>query len=54
MTELTFTEQMDENKGTPCEVCGAKNVDRPMVFRGERWCSDLHRKMVVGELPLEK
>ena len=26
-----------------------KDKDKPMVFRGERWCSDLHRKALVGK-----
>lgn len=34
----------------PCEVCGTNNANRPMVFRGEDYCSDLHRKVIIGEI----
>ena len=34
-----------------CEVCGKFDDEKPMCFRGERWCSEVHRKMIVGELP---
>jgi hypothetical protein len=33
----------------PCLVCGKGDGDKPMVFRGEQWCSDNHRKVVIGE-----
>jgi len=38
----------------PCKVpgCGTKDADKPQIFRGEDWCSDLHRKMLIGELPM--
>jgi hypothetical protein len=28
------------------------DADKPQIFRGEDWCSDIHRKMVQGELPM--
>ena len=30
----------------PCEVCATPDQDKPMCFRGERWCSDNHRKII--------
>lgn len=33
----------------PCKVCGTPDPEKPMAFRGEDWCCDRHRKMVVGE-----
>ena len=35
----------------PCEVCGKTDPEKPTCFRGEKWCCELHRKMIVGELP---
>lgn len=36
----------------PCEVegCGVPDEIKPMCFRGERWCSDDHRKIILGEV----
>lgn len=33
-------------KPMDCEICGKPDADKPMAFRGERWCSDDHRKVV--------
>jgi hypothetical protein len=33
-----------------CLVCATPDKDKPMVFRGEEWCSDNHRKVVNMEL----
>lgn len=39
-------------KGTyPCKVCGKKDHEKAMCFRGENWCSELHRKVLIGEEP---
>jgi hypothetical protein len=35
-----------------CEVCGKTDDNKPMAFRGEKYCSDLHRKVLSGELKL--
>jgi len=43
-----------EETGHPCKVCGAKDDQKPMVFRGEDFCCDLHRKMLSGELPMNR
>lgn len=32
-----------------CRVCGLWDEDKPMAFKGESWCSDDHRKVIVGE-----
>jgi len=39
----------------PCKVegCGKTDDQKPMAFRGEPFCSDLHRKVLAGELKLE-
>jgi hypothetical protein len=39
----------------PCKVegCGKTDDDRPMAFRGEPYCSDIHRKVLAGELKVE-
>lgn len=34
-----------------CEVCGLPDSEKPMVFRGEQWCCDDHRKVLMGEKP---
>lgn len=34
----------------PCGVCGKTDEKKPMCFRGEKWCSDLHRKMINREI----
>lgn len=33
-----------------CEVCSTGYYDKPMAFRGENWCSDNHRKVMMGEI----
>lgn len=37
-----------------CQVegCGKPDSVKPMAFRGEPYCSDLHRKVLSGELEL--
>lgn len=39
----------------PCKVKGCRKTDdeKPMAFRGEDYCSDLHRKVLAGELTLK-
>jgi hypothetical protein len=32
-----------------CRVCGKGDKDKPMCFRGEPWCSDNHRKLIVRD-----
>lgn len=38
----------------PCKVegCGKTDDQKPMAFRGEDYCSDIHRKILAGELKL--
>lgn len=33
-----------------CLVCATPDNDKPMVFRGDEWCSDNHRKIVTMEV----
>lgn len=33
-----------------CRVCGTPSDKKPMIFRGEDWCCDGHRKVVKGEV----
>lgn len=33
-----------------CRVCETPDSEKPMVFRGEPYCSDDHRKVIIGEL----
>lgn len=33
-----------------CRVCGTPDEKKPMAFRGENHCSELHRKILAGEL----
>lgn len=44
-----------EEKMNPCKVenCGKTDDKKPMTFRGEDWCSELHRKILLGELAEE-
>lgn len=40
-----------------CLVCGTGDADKPLCYRNEDWCSELHRQVVVGERrwnPLEE
>lgn len=37
----------------PCEVCGKTDDRKPMCFRGMKWCCDIHRKILSGELPAD-
>lgn len=32
-----------------CAVCGKDDDQKPICFRGERYCSELHRKILNGE-----
>ncbi len=36
-----------------CEVCDKTDEQKPMAFRGEPFCSDLHRKVLSGEVQLK-
>lgn len=36
-----------------CKVCDKADDDKPLCFQREDWCSDIHRKIVIGELPPE-
>lgn len=35
--------------GKHCLVCCRPDLEKPSIFRGTPWCSDDHRKVVVGE-----
>lgn len=37
-------------KTHPCPVCGTPDHRKPMCFKGEPWCCERHRKLIVGEL----
>ena len=37
----------------PCGVCGKTDEKKPMCFVGEEYCSDLHRKILNGELGID-
>lgn len=32
-----------------CETCGKPDREKPMCFRGEKHCSEYHRKVQAGE-----
>jgi hypothetical protein len=32
-----------------CKTCGKPDAEKPMCFRGEDWCSEIHRKKQAGE-----
>lgn len=32
-----------------CKVCGKPDNEKPMCFRGEDYCCELHRKQLAGE-----
>lgn len=34
-----------------CKVCGKSDNEKPMCFRGEPWCSERHRKVLVMDPP---
>lgn len=34
-----------------CENCGRLEGETPLIFRSERWCSDICRKIINGEIP---
>lgn len=36
-----------------CRVCDKPDSEKPMTFRGEPYCSDLYRKVLLGELKLK-
>lgn len=39
-------------RNKPCMICLKPDEEKPMVFRGELWCSDEHRKMLQNEKAL--
>lgn len=52
-------EELDKEevrKMNPCKVegCGKTDDEKAMAFRGEPYCSDVHRKVLSGELTLVK
>lgn len=32
-----------------CKVCNKPDSEKPMAFRGEEWCCEKHRQLVVQE-----
>lgn len=38
----------------PCEVCGTPDDKKPMCFQGEKWCSEKHRKQILGDSPQKR
>lgn len=30
-------------------ICGVRDKDKPMIFRGTDWCSEWHRRMVIKQ-----
>jgi hypothetical protein len=38
----------------PCEICKKTDDEKPMCFRGERCCSDGHRKLIVEDHPPQR
>lgn len=38
----------------PCEICKMTDNKKPMCFRTERWCSDRHRKVIQGDVPVKR
>jgi hypothetical protein len=46
MTDITKEETMN-----PCQAkdCGKTDPEKPMAFKGEKWCSEKHRKEVRGD-----
>jgi hypothetical protein len=41
---------MREIEMTDCRVCSTPDEAKPTIFRGEEWCSDGHRKIILGEV----
>lgn len=37
-----------------CEVCEKPDEKKPMCFRGERWCSEAHRQVVLKDVPVAR
>lgn len=36
-----------------CRVCGTSDKNKPMVFRGENYCCERHRKLIAEEPKVE-
>lgn len=57
MNDVNFRNATIEYNGVsygpnPCLVkgCGKSDNEKAMVFRGTRWCSEMHRKIITGEV----
>lgn len=55
---LSASEALDGDDAPPvthrsCKVCGLPDDQKPMVYRGEDWCCEQHRKVLTGEVPRE-
>lgn len=37
-----------------CEICGKPDSEKPTCFRGERWCCEKHRKLILGDSPVKR
>ena len=44
----------DVEPKNPCEVCQTPDDQKPMCFRGEKWCSEKHRKQIMGDRPSQE
>lgn len=42
--EASLGEWVERTRFDPCKNCGKSQSDRPAIFKGEDWCSDLCRK----------
>lgn len=37
-----------------CKVCGKPDRAKPMCFQGAEWCSEQHRKQILGDSPQKR
>lgn len=49
--QLDKRNKQHRNHARMCEVCGKLDHEKPMAFRGERWCSERHRQVMRPEPP---
>ena len=54
ITEREMRQELGLDTMKECKVCQKPDNEKPMTFRGEDWCCERHRKILAGELKVEK
>lgn len=54
MMQYAMKNQLGGNSMKDCENCNKPDHEKPMAFRGERWCSEACRKKIEKDTPQKR